>query len=120
MSKLSIKPYKSALFLRTLCLLTIIGSLLSAFFTFWFASFDVLFTSFYLLINLLCLIASIMMLKLDKRGFYIYISAQSFQILYSFLFIIDSYALYIPIIQDVIFVLFFILIVFPLLFIVLY
>lgn len=120
MNELSIKPYKSFLFLRVLCVCTIFGSTLNVFITIGFISFDKLFASIYILLSILCFVGAVMMFKLKKSGFYIYVLAQLFQIIYSFIFVIDTYALYVPILSDLVVFLYFLMIFWPLLFVVLY
>ena len=120
MTEFSVKPYKSFLFLRILCVFTMFGSLFNVFITIGFISFDKLFTSIYILLGILCFVGAVMMFKLKKNGFYIYVLAQLFQIIYSFIFVIDTYALYIPILSDLVVFLYFLMIFWPLLFVVLY
>ena len=111
---------KRPAFLTVLCILTFIGAGLGLLGGFGQFAIDATMGGITVLANALCIVGAIMMMKLKKTGFFLYLVGELLPLIYTFLVLGGLGAMSIPMLGDAIIVVYIIALVIPLTFIIMY
>ena len=111
---------KRPAFLTVLCILTFVGAGLGVLGSFGNFAVDATLGIVTLLANVLCIVGAIMMMKLKKTGFYLYVVGELLPLIYTFVVLGGLGAMNVPIFGEAVIIIYLIALVIPLAFIVMY